>query len=434
MAKGNLFLGHARGKVGSIVFARVDGTQITRSRSEVVKNPRTDAQMIQRIIMNTVVQAYSKMQPIVDHSFQGLKAGQQCMSEFTKRNAKLLRSTLAQFDELDTNGVLFTPLGTNGVATNTYVISHGTLPEINISAVTTLGCYLSATENTYEGILAATGLQRGDQLTFVMLCGKNINQQVFDYARIILDPKNSDGTSAGLDTPFIVGNAVNLPHPNNENTGLTFAFDHLGLNIMPRIVCNMAGAIASRKMSDDSWKRSNAAMIAAENSLLGVSMQDALDAFASGGITVENPLYLNNAVRAARTRAAIISSLAFTSLNHAGTNVLSSTAEAVSISELGSVSYALSGLGEGETAYLVVSDPNKAVGSALTPVTEGLKDAVAITTASGSVSIADIQLNAGSYQFYLVADNKVKQACGKFTYGSNGGGLPEQNDDAAIGG
>ena len=71
MSKGNMLLGHARGKVGSLVFSRANGKQIVRSRAEVVKNPRTEQQMVQRIMLNTIAQAYSQMKAITDHSFQG---------------------------------------------------------------------------------------------------------------------------------------------------------------------------------------------------------------------------------------------------------------------------------------------------------------------------------------------------------------------------
>lgn len=58
MAKGNMLLGYARGKVGSLVFARRKGEQITRTRNTAPTNPRTNAQMAQRMKMYAPVQLY----------------------------------------------------------------------------------------------------------------------------------------------------------------------------------------------------------------------------------------------------------------------------------------------------------------------------------------------------------------------------------------
>ena len=130
MAKGNMFLGMARGKVGDVVFYRADGQQLSRVRNRNPRNPRSDAQLFQRAIMATTVQAYTAGKAIFDHSFQGYSVGAQNQREFLKRNAKMLRELIAT----DIN----TPIATNqqkarvvapGVSMpvpNAYVISRGT--------------------------------------------------------------------------------------------------------------------------------------------------------------------------------------------------------------------------------------------------------------------------------------------------------------------
>lgn len=75
MAKGNMFLGMARGKVGDVVFYRADGQQLSRVRNRNPRNPRTNAQLFQRAIMATVVQAYAAGKELFDHSFQGFQSG-----------------------------------------------------------------------------------------------------------------------------------------------------------------------------------------------------------------------------------------------------------------------------------------------------------------------------------------------------------------------
>lgn len=95
MAKGNLFQGMAHGKVGDVVFSRLNGEQISRVRNRHPKNPRTPAQLYQRAIMATVMRAYSAGKRIFDHSFQGANGSAANQRKFMSENAKLLRSWLA---------------------------------------------------------------------------------------------------------------------------------------------------------------------------------------------------------------------------------------------------------------------------------------------------------------------------------------------------
>lgn len=58
MSKGNLFLGKARGKVGSVVFSTLKGQQIARSYNANPNNPRSINQMAQRVLMGAPVLFY----------------------------------------------------------------------------------------------------------------------------------------------------------------------------------------------------------------------------------------------------------------------------------------------------------------------------------------------------------------------------------------
>lgn len=86
-----MLLGHARGKVGSVVFSRLNGKQITRALAESVKNPRTDGQNVQRAIFATVNGSASAVRDIVDHSFQSYKEGATSVNRFVSINVKKLR-------------------------------------------------------------------------------------------------------------------------------------------------------------------------------------------------------------------------------------------------------------------------------------------------------------------------------------------------------
>lgn len=92
MAKGNLFQGMARGKVGDVVFSRLNGQQISRVRNRSPRNPNTNKQLVQRAVMANIMAMYSAGQTIFNHAFQGKAVGAENQREFMKSNVNLLRS------------------------------------------------------------------------------------------------------------------------------------------------------------------------------------------------------------------------------------------------------------------------------------------------------------------------------------------------------
>lgn len=297
MSKGNMLLGHARGKVGSLVFSRANGQQITRARAEVVKNPQTDAQVIQRILLNTVSQAYSRMASICDHSFEGIKAGQDSMSYFMRSNLNALRAKIAETGGIDAEEVFATPIGQSFLASNDYVISKGSLPAINPSLVANNGMDWNIGANTYKAVIDAYGLQRGDQITFCIVRMDSQNVVTFKYARIILDPRNDDQSEAPLTTTLFIGTSVNKPNAKNETADFTFTVDGTGVLIHAGYNTIAGCIIASRQKEDGTWMRSSSNMVTNGLTTVGMTVADALADFRSGGIDIVNPKYLNNANR-----------------------------------------------------------------------------------------------------------------------------------------
>lgn len=129
MAKGNLFQGMGRGKIGDVVFSRLNGQQVSRVRNRNPKNPRSNAQLYQRAIMATIMQAYSAGKKIFDHSFQGVAVGANNMAVFMRENLKILRQQIAYeissemlAENMQANCVW---PGANQPVANTYLISKG---------------------------------------------------------------------------------------------------------------------------------------------------------------------------------------------------------------------------------------------------------------------------------------------------------------------
>lgn len=142
MSKGNMLFSQARGKVGDLVFSRLDGEQIVRSRNRHPKNPKTNAQLFQRAIMATVLRAYSAGKMIFDHAFEGKQVGAQCQRYFLSENAKRLRAAIAaDLANSRTGDDAIGHVGAPGITypvPNGYLVSQGTLAPSPIHIVTGL--------------------------------------------------------------------------------------------------------------------------------------------------------------------------------------------------------------------------------------------------------------------------------------------------------
>lgn len=174
MAKGNMLQGMARGKVGDVVFSRLNGQQISRVRNRQPYNPRTNKQLYQRAIMATVMLAYSAGKEIFNHSFQGKAVGADNQREFMRQNAKALRETIA--NDLNNNVALTAQKGRvvapKALATTPFecIISKGTysqnffsMKENNVG----FGYPESLSEETCKAYCERNGLIPGDIYTFV---------------------------------------------------------------------------------------------------------------------------------------------------------------------------------------------------------------------------------------------------------------------------
>lgn len=289
-----MLLGHARGKVGSLVFSRANGQQIVRARAEVVKNPQTDAQVIQRIFLNTIAQAYSRMSAIVDHSFEGVKAGQDSMSYFMKKNLEAIRAKVANAGDLNTQQVYVTPIGEGYLATNDYIVAKGSLPVVNPALVQDSGLELLVSTGTYKDLIDIYHLQRGDQMTFCLIQLNEVGATSFVYGRLILDPRNEDGSEAAMTTALIANGAINKPNPKTELQGFNISVAGQTFRIGAPDSTIGGCVIVSRKKDDGTWLRSNSNLVLVTGAPMGMSVAAALTQFRTGGIDTENPLYLNN--------------------------------------------------------------------------------------------------------------------------------------------
>ena len=131
MAKGNPFLGDARGSVGDVTMYVKNGQQVTRVRRRSVANPSTAGQLIQRAILATVGKAYQAGAAIFDHSFEGVRVGAASQAKFQKENLNLIRSIIvADLNASHGDGqsmAAVVPRNAVYPVPNTYIISRGSL-------------------------------------------------------------------------------------------------------------------------------------------------------------------------------------------------------------------------------------------------------------------------------------------------------------------
>lgn len=267
MAKGNLFLGQAKGKVGSVVFSRAFGQQITRSKPTSVANPRTTAQNVQRAILATVAKEAALMTPIVDHSFANVAYGAASVRYFRKVNLGILRNRYNGVSE----NMNLSAKGANAVP-NALKISEGSLPAFDSvyqnSAITfyQAGALEDIAEVTVEQFRAAYPyLQGGDQLTLVkwVKTGGSLENSDATFAlkvdRMVFAPNAFDDPSSEMinDEYFINSSKLDLTKTTNAEmlTALTGGSGNgLGVNTSSDN-CYAAALILSRKVNNV-WQRS----------------------------------------------------------------------------------------------------------------------------------------------------------------------------------
>ena len=286
MSKGNLFLGFGRGKVGDVVFSRVDGEQVARARNRSPRNPQTALQLLQRVVMKTTSSAFSLMQEITNHSFQGFDGVTMNQAQFTKLNVDKFRAQLAEIinsgeaeDILASTEANFSPKGVNLVSINPYVVSSGTIARVPCGFLpdgtadgaafcfTTVPYQTSVT--TYQDVINALGLRRGDQLTVLCLTcddtaeGKSSYFNSFKYSRFILEPSDGDLSHLISDQAY-----WNVKTKDVDIAQVPTSTDPV-LSIMPHGTTTpsggpdslVAGAIIVSRLSGDVWQRSDADLV-----------------------------------------------------------------------------------------------------------------------------------------------------------------------------
>ena len=293
MATSKSFFGKRRGSTKNFTFAVFNGKQVTKEKAEQVKNPRTLAQMKNRMILTTSSAAYAAMKEIVDHSFQGFVYGLQNMSRFQSVNNKLLRANLVAA----TSQFAYANYGDARVLPGAYVISEGSLAPIPtamfacaISAANSVAFTLqpgvTAAELTANAIISALGLQVGELATLCFLadCGTDAGYK-FGFIRLTVKAAGDVQLTAQNLTEYftIESNApIAITSVAGGTAVITATID--GVQAAGGLCY---GCIHSAN-ENGSWKRSDTTMTIAGSTVLEPTATQAIATYPVGGSKILN--------------------------------------------------------------------------------------------------------------------------------------------------
>jgi len=270
-----------------------------------VKNPKTTAQTLQRVLVKDVAMSYTMFKEICNHSFENVSRGFDSMNKFKKVNLRYLRERAATLQSLGQSlnqFYQFIPLQSDKWTPYAAIISMGHLPEISVSIDAEGGhkAYVDTPSRTYADFVNSWGLQRGDQVTFVTVQKRQGKYEV-NYARLILNPRNADGSGAPMTTE-IVNSQGEFPCSNWKNqlnfSSFEFDTDHFNFVLGRGGDVVAAGLIVSRKDKSGDWFRSNCQLVLNEAGLGSdlCSLSEAVEkSYATYDIDLESEFYLNNA-------------------------------------------------------------------------------------------------------------------------------------------
>lgn len=272
MAKSSTFFGLRRGSTKSLTFAVNNGQQVTKDRVSVVKNPRSQAQMVQRAIMKTASSAYNAGKEIFDHSFEGTSYGQPSMSLFRSLNSQLLRQSMPEINISEWEAA------SDAIYPNEYIVSKGTLPTAHAKMVyngeqgsnlrATGGAPLTPSEQ--DALLNALGAQVGDMLTVLIID----SDHKFSWCRI----KINGGT---YDSNFITFEKSN---PEAFNALWTVVDGKGTLQVSTTLSVEATATILSRK-GNNIWLRSPEQMLCTD---VPNNYEDAIGDYPVGGAYILN--------------------------------------------------------------------------------------------------------------------------------------------------
>lgn len=382
MAKSKSFFGLRKGSTKSHTYSTLDGQQITKDRVYDVKNPRTEGQMKQRMLMTTVGAAYKFMKSIADHSFEGKASGMACMREFNSRNLNRFKKAAGA------NGsVAFNEYKDGDINPLPFILSAGSLPGFifKLNDASQLEIAFTSEDadlTTAEGIYAAMGIKKNDLITFCTVIGEGgIVNNVFEYAAERFDVVRLVADKSGAVTNAIDAFTVST---NNMEATVNAVVAGSTLTITSG-ECDFGAVIQSRK-ADTNWLRSSSVMVVSADLIDGVKTANQLATYPVG-----TELILNNGPME-NEGSGSASSLPAPTLKFAQSSISANGTATVNAP-------ALSGTPSGATVTYSSQNPSVATVNASTGVVQPISNGTATIVARTS---ATDEYAAGQASFKVV--------------------------------
>lgn len=257
-----IFVGKICGSVGKVTFRCRSGENVVSQKIVQQTNPRTEAQQIQRMKMNTVVKAYSFLSPICDHSFEGFTSKQANMSRFVQNNIGML-------DVTKSNGYPFNYFfayrdGDVNYAPNEYYISEGSLRNpVSVQYINNDNVLVKndkkivvSKDITVQEFHNLFNVQIGTQFTVISVGGDTTDKAYLQKSRFVYSPANATSkmfsSNAQLDTSILHESSE-----VNESITLELVADGKAYNIASKYKDSSSGvAIILSKKENGKWKYS----------------------------------------------------------------------------------------------------------------------------------------------------------------------------------
>lgn len=266
MARSKSFFGLRRGSTKTLTFSVFNGKQVTKDRVESVKNPRSLAQMVQRMCMATASASYAQMKEIVDHSFEGVTYGLNNMSEFIRQNVKEIKAAAN-----NPAGAVFAfnPYQDRNLYGGAYIMSAGSaspIPDAAILAVINqddkvfiqFGVDSESPNFSANDLYATLGISVGDMCTICFIAKKDTDATgTFGFVRLKAKAAGTENlTTANYSTYFDVESNLTI---NVSQVGAGIATFNVDVADVVDGGDIEYCAIHSVK-SNNGWLRSNALM------------------------------------------------------------------------------------------------------------------------------------------------------------------------------
>lgn len=199
MAKGNMFLSQARGKVGSVVFSVIKGQQVERVHNPSPANPRTNGQQAQRSLLANMTKFYKRgTQNFYKFAFEDKTVRESDFNAFARKN--IMNGAYVPrefFDNENYPAIGIYTMTAGSLAHNVQVVYNGDYIIIDPGTNSITGTAQTVTIGQISAAILANspGLQQGDLFTFVTAdSSMDIQMQVgpdipsWDIKQFYLDP------------------------------------------------------------------------------------------------------------------------------------------------------------------------------------------------------------------------------------------------------